>query len=205
MIHSTALLENSSPTLLPARWGTTPWDARGLEEGLEEFGQNPLSTHSLIKHCYCQKATGCHKSSTQVSLHTHTSFETFSPLFFPSRGTSSTSQEELNKVMVFYSTETSRLHRTLLKQPMAGPRGKASNKESLSSAEGSWREQRFASDAAEGLSPPPVRKVLVFFGVMGGKHEGIQRFRGIHEAQSAGWSFQGRALQPIVQHWVLEH
>lgn len=123
----------------------------------------------------------------------------------PSRGTSSTSQEELNKVMVFYSTETSRLHRTLLKQPMAGPRGKASNKESLSSAEGSWREQRFASGAAEGLSPPPVRKVLVFFGVMGGKHEGIQRFRGIHEAQSAGWSFQGRALQPIVQHWVLEH
>lgn len=108
-------------------------------------------------------------------------------------------------MIVLYSTETSRLHRTLLKQPMAGPRGKASNKEGLSSTEGSWREQGFANGAAKGLSPPSVRKVLVFFGVMGGKHEGIQRFGSIHEALSAGWSFQGRALQPIVQRWVLEH
>lgn len=37
--------------------------------------------------------------------------------------------------MVFYSTETSRLYRMLLKQPTAGPRGKASNKEGLSSTE----------------------------------------------------------------------
>lgn len=107
--------------------------------------------------------------------------------------------------MVFYGTGTSRLHRTLLKQPMAGPRGKASNKEGLSPTEGFWREQRFVSGAAKDLSPPSVRKVLIFFGVMGGKHEGIQRFRSIHEALLAGWSFQGRALQPIVQCWVLEH
>lgn len=108
-------------------------------------------------------------------------------------------------MIVLYSTETSRLHRTLLKQPMAAPRGKASNKEGLSSTEGPWREQGFANGAAKGLSPPSVRKVLVFFGVMGGKHEGIQRFGSIHEALSAGWNFQGRALQPIVQRWVLEH
>lgn len=62
--------------------------------------------------------------------------------------------------MVIYSTETSRLHKTLLKQPMAGPRGKGSNKEGLSTTEGSCREQRFASGAAKGLSPPSMRKVL---------------------------------------------
>lgn len=141
-------------------------------------------------------ATGYHENFTQVSSHTHNSLKHFPHFSSPSRGTSSTRrrQAELYKVMVLYSIETSRLHRTLLKQPMAGPRGKASNKEGLSTTEGSRREQSIASGATKGLSPPSVRKVLVFFGVMSGNPKGIQRFRSIREALSAGWSFSGESV-----------
>lgn len=51
--------------------------------------------------------------------------------------------------------------------------------------------------AAEGM--------MVFGGVTGRKQEEIQRLASIRDAPSAGWSFRGRMLQPIVRRWVLEH
>lgn len=52
---------------------------RELGGSSSAFGQNPPSTHPLIRQCYCH---WLHESFTQVSSHTHTSFETFPPLFF---------------------------------------------------------------------------------------------------------------------------
>lgn len=46
---------------------------------------------------------------------------------------------------------------------------------------------------------------MVFGGVTGRKQEEIQRLASIRDAPSAGWSFRGRMLQPIVRRWVLEH